>query len=70
MEPARIESTCHMLAFGIDIFYSRVTPSKAYDCLGDDFNYLSLVLSVVGLGVATQVASHFLQARELSQAWK
>jgi len=70
VEPARIESTCHMLAYGIDIFYSKVTPSKAYDCLGDDFNYLSLVISVVGLGIGTQVASHFLQSRELSQAWK
>ena len=47
-----------------------MTPAKAYDCLGDDFNYASLVASVVGLGVATYAASWYLQKKELSQAWK
>jgi hypothetical protein len=45
-------------------------PSKAYDCLGEDFNYATLILSVLALFIATQVASHFMQKRELAQAWK
>mmetsp|Transcript_52422 Transcript_52422/g.162693 ORF Transcript_52422/g.162693 Transcript_52422/m.162693 type:complete len:149 (+) Transcript_52422:137-583(+) len=68
--PARIESTCLMVAVGADVFFSRVTPAKAFDCLGDDFNYTSLVLSTLALMILSWVVSWFQAKRELSQAWK
>lgn len=68
--PARIESTCHMVAFGADIFYTRVTPAKAFDCLGEDFNYLSLLLSVVALAAGTWAVVWYQARRELTAAWK
>ena len=39
--PARLESTSHLLAVGIDIFYTRIMPSKSYDIIAEDFNYVS-----------------------------
>lgn len=68
--PAKIESTCLMLAFGTDIFFTRVAPSKTYDCLGEDFNYPSLILSIVFLFLATQAAGWYLERTELQKAWK
>uniref|UniRef100_A0A7S0E1R2 ER membrane protein complex subunit 1 n=1 Tax=Hanusia phi TaxID=3032 RepID=A0A7S0E1R2_9CRYP len=68
--PARIESTCLMVAVGADVFFSRVTPAKAFDCLGDDFNYASLVLSTLALALLSWAVSWFQAKRELAQAWK
>jgi len=68
--PARIESTCSVVAYGVDIFYARVAPAKAYDCLGEDFNYPSLILSVVGLVVASYFLVWFANRKELQDKWK
>jgi hypothetical protein len=47
--PALLESTSLVFAFGIDIFGTRVTPSMAFDILGNDFNRLALIGTVSGL---------------------
>jgi len=49
--PALLESTSLVLAYGIDIFGTRVTPSFAFDILGKSFNKLSLVSTVVALAI-------------------
>jgi len=68
--PAKIESTCLMLAYGTDIFFTRVAPAKTYDCLGEDFNYPSLILAILVLFTATQAAGWYLARSELNKAWK
>lgn len=68
--PARIESTSLMLAFGIDLFFTRVAPAKAFDCLGEDFNYTSLVLSTLGLGALSWLANWYASKKELEKGWK
>ena len=68
--PARIESTSLMLAFGVDLFFTRVSPAKAFDCLGEDFNYVSLVLAVLGLATISWVANWYANKAELDKAWK
>mmetsp|Transcript_44347 Transcript_44347/g.105657 ORF Transcript_44347/g.105657 Transcript_44347/m.105657 type:complete len:1000 (+) Transcript_44347:34-3033(+) len=68
--PAKIESTCLMLAYGTDLFFTRVAPAKTYDCLGEDFNYPSLIAAILILFTATQVVAWYLGRSELNKAWK
>eukprot|EP00951_Prasinocladus_malaysianus_P003940 scaffold27883_cov33-Prasinocladus_malaysianus.AAC.1 len=35
--PTNLESTTLMLAYGMDVFYTRLSPSKSFDMLDDDF---------------------------------
>ncbi|KAK2174177.1 hypothetical protein NP493_820g01017 [Ridgeia piscesae] len=38
--PAGLESTCLVLCYGLDLFYTRVNPSKMFDVLKEDFDLL------------------------------
>lgn len=49
--PVVVESTSLVFAFGVDVFGMRVAPSFLFDILGKGFNKLSLIATVVGLGV-------------------
>jgi hypothetical protein len=53
--PALLESTSLILAYGIDVFGTRVAPSAAFDILGRGFNKLSLVATVLALVVGVAV---------------
>jgi hypothetical protein len=53
--PALLESTSLVFAYGIDVFGTRVAPSAAFDILGKGFNKLSLVATVVALGLGVAV---------------
>lgn len=48
LAPTNLESTTHMLAYGTDIFYTRLSPSGAYDMLSDDFNKTFVATTIVG----------------------
>lgn len=47
--PAIVESTSLVLAFGIDVFGTRVAPSFVFDILGKGFNKVSLIATVAAL---------------------
>ncbi|KAL1516882.1 hypothetical protein ABEB36_000719 [Hypothenemus hampei] len=68
--PARLESTCHVLVHGLDIFYTRVAPSKTFDLLKEDFDYRLIVLVLVGSIVATFVTKRLAARKALKRAWK
>jgi len=68
--PARLESTSLMLAFGVDLFFTRVAPAKTFDCLGEDFNYTSLILAVVALASLSWIANWYANKSDLDKAWK
>ena len=35
------------MAYGMDVFLMRMTPDKNFDMIGEDFNYMVLVLIVI-----------------------
>lgn len=41
-----------MMAYGIDLFLVRVAPDRAFDMLADGFNYIQLVVIMVGVTIA------------------
>lgn len=68
--PARLESTSHILVHGLDIFYTRVAPSKTFDVLKEDFDHRLIVLVLSGLIIASFVTKHLAARKALKQAWK
>jgi hypothetical protein len=68
--PSGLESTCLVFAYGLDLYGTRVTPSKGFDLLKDDFDYLMIAAVIAGLVVASVVTRKLSQRKMLSLAWK
>ena len=68
--PSRLESTCLVLARGIDLFYTRISPSRAYDSLEEDFAYGLLVVALAGLAAASLFMNWWTKQSLLAQKWK
>ncbi|KAH9278781.1 ER membrane protein complex subunit 1 [Echinococcus granulosus] len=68
--PSGLESTSLVFAHGLDLFFTRIAPSKTYDMLRDDFDYYFISMIVVGMTVASYVTKHFATRRELARAWQ
>ncbi len=65
--PTRLESTSLMLIHGQSLFLNKVMPDNSFDKLGDDFNYVFLVLSVLLVLVATKTAQTFVSKTRVNQ---
>ena len=48
--PAALESTSLVLAFGLDLFMTRVQPSRTFDLIPDEFPYGFLLTMTLLLG--------------------
>lgn len=59
-----------MFSYGVDIFFTRVTPSDSFDLLSDEFDYLLLSLSLLVIFVAILVVGARVRQKELKAAWK
>ncbi|KAJ3193278.1 hypothetical protein HK101_005110 [Irineochytrium annulatum] len=68
--PSDIESTSLVAAYGLDVFFSRRSPSKTFDVLSEDFNYFSLIMTMIALVGAIQIARFFAQRKRLNDQWK
>ncbi|CAN6805777.1 unnamed protein product [Brassica oleracea] len=68
--PAKLESTTHVFAYGVDLFYTRLAPSKTYDSLTDDFSYALLLITIVALVAAIYITWILSKKKELSEKWR
>ncbi|RVE41980.1 hypothetical protein evm_013370 [Chilo suppressalis] len=68
--PSGLESTSLVLAAGLDLFYTRVAPSKTFDLLKDDFDYYLIAIVLSALIVATYSTKYFASRKLLKMAWK
>ncbi|CAM6050215.1 unnamed protein product [Sphagnum compactum] len=68
--PARLESTCLVFAYGLDLFYTRTAPSRTYDSLTEDFSYALLLITIVALLIAIAVTYVLAERKELAEKWK
>jgi hypothetical protein len=69
-EAAYLESASLVVGYGLDVFFTRVSPSGTYDILNPDFNYPALIItsvSLLGLTLASRYAS---RKSDLARAWK
>lgn len=67
---ARLESTTLVFVHGLDLFYTRVTPSKTFDMLKEDFDHWLIVMVLVGLIVSSYITKQLASRKALKQAWK
>ncbi|XP_072949893.1 ER membrane protein complex subunit 1 isoform X2 [Epargyreus clarus] len=65
-----LESTCLVLATGLDMFYTRVAPSKTFDLLKDDFEYYLIVIVLFGFLVSTFTTKVIASWKNAKLAWK
>ncbi|XP_055697417.1 ER membrane protein complex subunit 1 isoform X2 [Phlebotomus papatasi] len=68
--PSGLESTCLVIAHGLDMFVTRVAPSKTFDLLKEDFDYFLISIVLLGLTVASYVVKHLASRKAIKQAWK
>jgi len=68
--PANLESTSLILAYGLDMFFTRTNPSKTFDSLTDEFEYGLLLLTIALLVVALVVSSRLANRKALRAKWK
>ncbi len=68
--PALLESTTVVLAYGIDIFGTRVMPSMAFDVLGAGFNKVALVSTVVGLAAGVWAVAPLVRRKQIDNRWR
>ncbi|RNF09398.1 hypothetical protein TraAM80_02195 [Trypanosoma rangeli] len=68
--PTNLESSCHVLVSGLDIFYVRTSSGKAFDLLNSDFNKNLLITLTCGFGVLTCAARYLVRRRALNLLWK
>ncbi|KAG7601940.1 putative transcription factor WD40-like family [Arabidopsis thaliana] len=68
--PSKLESTTHVFAYGVDLFYTRLAPSKTYDSLTDDFSYALLLITIVALVAAIYITWVLSEKKELSEKWR
>uniref|UniRef100_A0A0P4W2M1 ER membrane protein complex subunit 1 n=1 Tax=Scylla olivacea TaxID=85551 RepID=A0A0P4W2M1_SCYOL len=68
--PTGLESACVVLVYGLDLFYTRMFPSKMFDVLKDDFDHYLIGGAVLALAVAALITRKLAQKKALKQAWK
>jgi hypothetical protein len=67
--PAVLESASLMVAIGLDMFYTRLQPSRGFDMVPDDFPHALLVAMVCGMAIALVALKAVLQQRALKLKW-
>ncbi len=67
--PANLESTCFALAHGLDLYLTRVQPSRTFDLLPEDFPFALLITIVVAMIVGAVVLRYLSSQMSLKQKW-
>lgn len=67
--PTELESSAHVLVAGLDTFYTRVSPGKAFDMLNDDFNHQLLLIVCGAMGLLSIITRKFASRKALKLQW-
>lgn len=67
--PTLLESTALVCAFGLDIFFTRVTPSMPYDILSDSFSKSQIGISLFVLCAAIAFTRPMAAKKSLERRW-
>lgn len=68
--PSGLESTSLVLVYGLDLFVTRVSPSKTFDLLKEDFDYFLISIVLVALTSASYMVKHLAAKKAIKAAWK
>jgi len=59
----RFESTTEILAFGFDIFCTKLSPENNFDLLQENFNYTLLFLFIGGLAIGAIIIKNIVKGK-------
>ncbi|ORY45435.1 hypothetical protein BCR35DRAFT_311094 [Leucosporidium creatinivorum] len=65
----RLESESLVLASGLDLFGTRVSPSRSFDVLSPTFNKAQLVITITALSLGLAVTRSMVKGRQVHQKW-
>lgn len=68
--PTELESTTLVVGVGLDMFFTRAAPARAFDVMPDDFNYGLLLLISVGLVFGVSWVSRAVKKKQLKTMWR
>jgi outer membrane protein assembly factor BamB len=68
--PVIVESTSLIVAYGVDVFGTRLAPSGMFDILGDGFNKSTLILTVVSLLGGVLFLSPMVRRKQINRGWE
>jgi hypothetical protein len=68
--PAGLESTSLVLCYGLDVFFTRVMPSKMFDVLKEDFDYFFISSVLVGMIAVSFISQKLASRKALTRSWK
>uniref|UniRef100_A0A0D9WE36 ER membrane protein complex subunit 1 n=1 Tax=Leersia perrieri TaxID=77586 RepID=A0A0D9WE36_9ORYZ len=68
--PSKLESTTLVFTYGVDLFYTRLAPSRTYDSLTDEFSYALLLITIAALVAAIVFTWIWSEKKELSDKWR
>ncbi|KAK9238031.1 hypothetical protein V1525DRAFT_450014 [Lipomyces kononenkoae] len=67
--PAHLESTVLVFSYGLDLFFTRITPSQPFDLLSKSFNKGQLLLTIFALLVAVRFTGPMVRRKQLNMRW-
>jgi hypothetical protein len=67
--PAALESACHVLGYGLDVFYARTAPSQTFDTLGGGFSRTLLAATLSALAIGAAAAGWAVHRDDLARRW-
>ena len=68
--PASLESTVLCVAHGLDLFYTRLHPSRSYDMLDEEFSYLLLIVTLAALAVGAFATQGLAYVKDIDRRWR
>lgn len=68
--PANLESTSLVAAYGLDVYLTRRSPSNNFDVLSDSFNKPFLVITMATIFIAVIYTSRKIKESNFKKAWK
>jgi ER membrane protein complex subunit 1 len=68
--PTGLESTSVVFVYGLDLYCTRIAPSKGFDLLKDDFDYYVISSVLAALIGAAFITKKLSQRKSLKQAWR
>lgn len=69
VEPTGLESSCHVIVSGLDLFYVRSSTGKPFDLLNTDFNKPLLVTLVSVFAGLSLLVRYFVLRKSLNALW-
>ncbi|KAK9368286.1 hypothetical protein V1509DRAFT_664443 [Lipomyces kononenkoae] len=67
--PANLESTVLVFSYGLDLFFTRITPSQPFDLLSKSFNKGQLLLTIFALLVGVRFTGPMVRRKQLNIRW-